>query len=263
MAGMRFGPGGTGSPAIEGIREIASKGLDCVEVEFTYTVWMKDKAAEEFGKVARDLGLSLSIHAPYFVNLASAEKHKIIASKNRILSCCESAQQMGFSQEKEPIYIVFHAAFYGKMEHESCYQQVKKEVFDMMKTMKKNGWDVPVLCPETTGKGSQFGTYQELVRLSQETGCGVCVDFAHIYARDDGKIDYDDVMKTIKNARHLTCHFSGIEYTAKGERRHKLTPVDKIEELFKYAKKYKMDLRIINESPEPLKDAIKMKKLWK
>ena len=252
---LEFGPGGTGSPAAEGLREIKKRGLDCAEVEFTYGVNMTNGYAEGVGRVAGELGLSLSIHAPYYINLASAEKATNSASKKRILDTCERGHHMGAK------YIVFHAAFYGKMDHESCYQQAKKEVLDMLKTIRENRW-TPALCPETTGKGSQFGTYDELVRLSRETGCGVCVDFAHIWARNNGKIDYDDVMKKIKSVKGLTCHFSGIEYSEKGERRHLLTPPDRMRELLKYLKKHSISARIINESPDPVGDAVRMKKLW-
>ena len=68
-------------------------------------------------------------------------------------------------------------------------------------------------------------------------------------------------LKKIKTIKEIHCHFSGIEYTAKGERKHLITEKKDIEELFKYLKKYKIDCTIINESPEPLLDAIKMKKL--
>jgi len=117
-----------------------------------------------------------------------------------------------------------------------------------------------VLCPETTGKKSQFGSLDELVKLSKETGCGVCVDFAHLLARD-GKVDYDDVLKKIKDVKEITGHFSGIEYSEKGERRHILTNEKDIEKLLKALKKHKINIAIINESPDPFGDAVKSKKI--
>ena len=252
---LLFGPGGTGSPAAEGLKIIADKGLKVAELEFTHGVNMSNETAKKVGEVAKRLGMSLSIHAPYYINLASEEPEKITASKKRILDCCERGHHLTAK------YIVFHAAYYGKLGKEECFRIVKKEMLEMQEVIAKNKWNA-VLCPETTGKGSQFGTEDELVRLSLETGCGVCVDFAHIYARNNGKINYDEVMPKIKKVKELTCHFSGIEYTEKGERRHILTPTDKIKELLAAAKKHNISLRIINESPEPLADAEKMQGIW-
>jgi deoxyribonuclease-4 len=95
----------------------------------------------------------------------------------------------------------------------------------------------------------------------KETGCHICVDFAHLKARYNGTIDYDAVMKKIEHVKDLHAHFSGIEYTPKGERRHLITTEAEIKELFKYLNKYKINLTIINESPQPMEDALKMKNL--
>jgi len=102
----------------------------------------------------------------------------------------------------------------------------------------------------------------ELVKLSSETDCGVCIDFAHIYARNIGSINYDYVCKEIKKIKILTGHFAGIEFTDKGERRHVLTEPDRAKELLEYLKKYKISIRLINESPDPVSDALMMKNVW-
>ena len=101
-----------------------------------------------------------------------------------------------------------------------------------------------------------------LLKLSKETGCGICVDFAHLKARNIGKIDYDEVMKKIKDVKYLTCHFSGIVWGAKGERHHELTKEKDLVELFTYLKKYKINTRIINESPDVFGDTLKSMKIW-
>jgi deoxyribonuclease-4 len=95
----------------------------------------------------------------------------------------------------------------------------------------------------------------------KDTHCGICVDFAHLKARYNGIIDYDEIMKKLKDIKHLHAHFSGIEYTAKGERRHIPTSEKEIKELFSFLKKHSIELTIICEAPQPLEDALKMKKL--
>lgn len=254
MAKILIGPAGTGGSSEEGFRRIKELGLDAVEVEFTYSIWMKKDDAVKLNSLNKKLKLRFSIHASYFVNLASFERPKVHASKSRILKSCEIGHYLGAK------YIVFHAGFYQKKDPEIIYQAIKKEILDMIEVIKEKKWNV-VLAPETTGKASQFGNLDELIRLKKETGCHLCVDFAHLRARNKGKIDYDKVMKKLKPLGHIHAHFSGIEWTDKGERRHLLTVEKDIKELFKYLKKYKIDITIINESPDPLGDALKMKKL--
>ena len=251
---IKIGPAGTGGSSEEGFELIKKSNLDAVEVEFTYSVWMKKEDALKIKALNNKLKLDLSIHAPYFINLASKEKAKVIASKARILKSCEIGHYLGAK------YIVFHAGFYQKQDPEMIYQMIKKEILDMLKTIKLKKWNV-VLAPETTGKESQFGSLDELLRLKKETNCSICVDFAHLKARNKGVIDYDVIMKKIKPLGHIHAHFSGIIWTDKGERKHKLTEKKDILELFSYLKKYKIDCTIINESPDNFNDAIKMKKL--
>lgn len=253
---VKFGPAGTGVNSLEGIKQIAKLGLNAVEIEFTYGVRMKSALAKELGKSAKELKLDLSVHAPYYINLASEEKVKITASKKRILLSCERANDLGAK------YIVFHAAFYGKRTHEEVYRMVKSAVIEMQKAIKKKGWKVE-LAPETTGKGSQFGTVDELLRLKKETGCHLAVDFAHLKARNNGKIDYDEIFRKLKPVKHIHAHFSGIEFTEKGERRHLITTKSDFMPLLKAIKKHKADITIINESPDPVGDSLKAKKLFK
>ena len=106
---IRLGPGGTGGLGyIEGLNHAKKLGLTALEVEFTYGVRMQNDSASEIGKLAKELGISLSIHAPYYINLCSEEDVKIAASKKRILESCEKASYLGAK------YIVFHAGFYQK-----------------------------------------------------------------------------------------------------------------------------------------------------
>jgi len=254
MSKILIGPAGTGGSSLEGFKEIKKAGLDAVEVEFTYSVWMKKEQAEKIKELNKELSLQLSIHAPYFINLASLERSKVHASKSRILKCCEIGYYLGVK------YIVFHCGFYQKKDPEEIYQLIKKEIIDIKKTIKEKKWEV-ILAPETTGKASQFGSLDELIKLKKETGCHLTVDFSHLKARNNGNIDYDEVMKKLKPLGHIHAHFSGIEWTEKGERRHLLTEIKDIKELLSYLKKYDIDITIINESPDPFGDAVKMKKL--
>ncbi len=254
---IRLGPAGIGGSveAAKNLEEYQRLGLKAAEIEFTYGVYIKsNKVAEEIGAAAKKFGVLLSVHAPYYINLASYDKKKIEASKKRILSCCERGDALGAK------YVVFHAAYYGKRSEEETYELVKKAILDIQKVIKAKKWKIK-LAPEVSGKKSQFGNLDELLKLKKETGCHLCIDFAHLYARQAGKIDYDKVFKKLKGVGHVHAHFSGIEYTYKGEKRHVLTPLKRLKELLKYVKKYKVDITIINESPDPIKDSVKGLKL--
>ncbi len=249
-----IGPAGTnGSDDINFIH-LKENNLDAVEFEFTYGVWLKKEDAQRLNNLNKKLNLNFSIHAPYFINLNSKEFQKIQASKKRILKSCEIGNYLGAKN------IVFHAGFYQGQDKLMVYERIKEQIKELVNEVKKNKYNV-LLSPETTGKPTQFGDLDELIKLKKETGCSICIDFAHLKARNLGKINYDEVMKKIKPLGKIHSHFSGIEYGNKGEKKHLLTKKEDIEELFFYLKKYDISATIINESPEPFEDSLKMKKI--
>ncbi len=246
------GRAGLGPDPIGELERLNKLGLRLCEVAFTYSVYMNNEQAKLVGEAAKKNNITLTIHGQYYCNLASKEKSKIEATKKRILKAIEVGHHLNAK------YVVFHAAFYQGMDKEEVYQQVKKEVLEMEEIRKKNGWETK-LAVETTGKGSQWGDLDEVIRLANETGIGFCVDFAHLYARDNGHIDYDLVFGKLKQFKEIHCHFSGINFTAKGERSHKIMEQEKIEELAKYFKKYGINATITSESPDTVNDAVRMK----
>jgi len=247
---IRVGPAGSsGLGNLKGVGKVAEMGLDCMEVEFTYGVRMNLETAKNVGALAKEKGVILSVHAPYYINLASDEE-KFVASKQRILDACERAQAMGAQN------VTFHAGFYQKRTPEKTYQLIKKALAGLKKTLARKQWQV-TLCPEVTGKASQFGSLEELLRLVKEIGCGLTVDFSHLYARHQGEIDYGEILNQLPKIFHA--HFSGIEYGHKGERKHIRTTEKFFEPLAKELIRRDLDITIINESPSPYEDAAMMK----
>jgi deoxyribonuclease IV len=259
MSQIKFGPAGIG-----GFKEASSRlemynklGIRCAEIPFTYQVWLTNYQSEVLAESIKKYDIAISIHAPYYINLNSQNKKKTEASIKRILLCCERAHYL------QARYVVFHAAFYGGKSAEQVYEIVKSKILEMQQVISKNNWHVK-LAPETTGKISQFGSLSELLRLHKETGCFLCIDFAHLRARQ-GKIDYQDVFKKIKEAKldNLHCHFSGIEFGDKGELRHLVTEEKDLHDLLEHLKKSGLSANIINESPSPVEDSIKGIKILK
>ncbi|MEM3370242.1 MAG: TIM barrel protein [Candidatus Woesearchaeota archaeon] len=248
--------GPAGSPeasTVDGVFSVARMGLSALEVEFTHGIKMQRETAVKIFEAAKQTGVRLSVHAPYFINLASEDKQKARASRERILRSAELASLMGASP------VVFHAAYYGRLGAERCYEIVKDEINIMQDALKENGWRTE-LAPETTGKPSQFGTLEELLRLRRETGCSFCVDFAHILARN-GSVDYDEVLKKLVGMPNIHSHFSGIEYSSKGERYHKVMSEEEIRKLLLAVLKSGVSITIISESPITWQDSLKMKRI--
>lgn len=212
-----IGPAGLGSPPNKGLERCVSLGCTVAEIPFTRSIFWDNQTSEKVGKLAKEMGVSLTVHAPYFVNLVSLEHEKVLKSRERILLSCERAQHMGASK------VVFHAAFMQGRELKEVYPRVKAEILGLQESLLKEGFEVQ-LAPEVTGKHSEFGDLQSLLKLKQETGCSICVDFAHLKARLNGEIDYSQVFDLLKDEKSLHCHYAGIAYTQKGEKNH--LPVD-------------------------------------
>jgi deoxyribonuclease-4 len=230
--------------------------LKACEIAFTYGVYIKEKQKKEIKEIretAKKLDIRLSIHAPYWINLNSKEKKKIKESKQRIIESCKIGEMLGAYR------VVFHPGYYGGMDEEKTYQNIKKAVLDIQKKIKK--WKIKI-APETTGKVNVFGKEKEILRLVKDTKCSFCVDFAHLLARSQGKETYKQMYDKFKKFKQLHCHFSGIVWGSKGERRHKRTPTAEIKKLLSALPKNK-DIVLISESPNPVKDSVRSLSVYK
>ncbi len=204
-------PGTAGS-----FKRLAELGLNAQELEFVQSVYLKHDAAVELGGVSRDLGIRLSIHAPYFINLCSLEPEKVAASKKRIADSLDRAEALAAQGA-----VAVHPGFFQKRSKEECLQAVVDAGLELSSAYPK-----AILGFETTGKHSAFGSFDETLEVCRQIGHANCVpvvDFAHLYARQMGKIDFAAVLDKLLAFGHsnLYCHFSGINYSDKGE----LTPL--------------------------------------
>jgi deoxyribonuclease-4 len=248
-----FGPAGLGSTklAAQTLEAFAKKGLKACEIAFVHGPYIKPEDTAAVREAAEKFGISLSIHAPYYVNLGSEEKEKREASKERILKCCEIGEMLGAKT------VVFHPGYYGE-NREKTYDVVKQQVEDMLAHIKKKGWKIQI-APEIMGKTNVFGSLDEISRLAKETGSFFCIDFAHLLARDK-KVDYDAVERAFPQKRwHV--HFSGIIYGDKGEKSHKPTESKEWKELLKKLPKDR-EIVIINESPSMVDDSVDGLKIY-
>ena len=249
MAIINLGLSGLGGVATaEQVLEKYNKlGFKACEIAFTYGAYIKENQCEKIRLAAKKYKIALSIHAHYWINLNSEEKDKIEKSKQRILRCCKIGHLLGAKK------IVFHPGYYGKMSKDETYKNIKKEMLELQKEVKKNKWDVK-LCPETTGKINVFGSIEEIKQLVKDTKCSFTIDFSHLWARSLGTMSYKEMLDNFKEFKTLHCHFSGIEFGPKGERKHKRVEKDKLTNLLKEILKTNHTVTIISESPDPVSD---------
>ncbi len=273
MAGLRIGTAGIPASAKpqttpDGIRRLAELGLDHMEIEFVRGVRMGEKTALTVGELAEELSISLTVHAPYYINLNSADPEKIEASKKRIVQAAKVGAAAG------AVSVTFHAAFYHDDDPQQVYQLVKGHMEDMLEELARSGVNIR-LSPETTGGPTQFGTLEELIRLGQELpGVYPCVDFAHLYARSLGEYNsyqhFAGVLQSIRDGlgeealKAMHIHLSGIEYGPRGEKRH--VPLEETELDYRAVLQALVDFDVAGwltcESPILEEDALILKGLY-
>lgn len=203
---------------------LGDMNLDGMELEFVHGVRISDESRKLVKQIRHDKNFVLTAHCPFYINLNSKEEEKIEASINRIIETAQAAHDTGaFS-------VTYHAAFYTGMDKETVYKQVKKANEIISNAVKSQGFDVWIR-PETTGKATQWGDLDEVIRLSKEFDFVLpCIDFSHLHARSTGEFNtYDEFCMIFEKLgkelgdtalRAFHGHLAGIKYTDKGERNH-------------------------------------------
>ncbi len=229
--------------------------LDGLEVEFVHGVRMSDDTRKYLKQISQEQGFILTSHGPFYINLNSKEDEKVEASVQRIIETAQAANDFGGYS------ITYHAAFYMGGEKETVYQQVKKQTAKIIETLQKEKIDVWIR-PETTGKATQWGDYEEIIRLSKEFEQVLpCVDFSHVHARTAGEYNtYDEFCLILDRISkelgqraidNFHAHLAGIDYTAKGEKRHLILEESDMnyKDLLKALKSFGVKGALVCESP--------------
>jgi len=263
-----LGPGGNcitakESSTLGSFERLKELNLNAQEIEFVRSIYLSPKAAEEVGRLAKNYGILLSVHAPYFINLLSDKKETIEASIKRILESLDRAERM------EAKFVVVHAAYYGKLSKEEAFKKMKEITLKIIEEMEKMDIKKTKLAYETMAKGSQFADLDELLRLMKEVKSKlltICVDFAHLYCLGNGKIDYSAILDRLKGFKHIHSHFSNVKYNLNTKKFVDVhVPIDShplFEPLAKEILKRNFDITIISESPKLELDSLKMKETF-
>lgn len=204
---------------------IEKMGLDAYEYQCGRGVKIGEDKADMLGRFAAEKGIKLSLHAPYYISMSSVEEQKRDNSVDYILASARAVNAMGGSR------IVVHTGSCGKLPREEALRLAKDTMKKAIAALDNEGLGNIRVCPETMGKMNQLGTLEEVLELcTLDERLLPCIDFGHLNARTLGalkeKQDFAAVLDAIENKlgaarlKEFHSHFSKIEYTAGGEKRH-------------------------------------------
>jgi len=216
---------------------LKAKNIDSYEYQAGNGLRAGAAALRKIGEEAAANGIILSVHAPYYISLASDDEEIIAKSVGHIAKTLGGAKAMGAG------IIVVHCGGLGKKSRGAALEKAKSTLAKSLESLHKSGKtdknkdkkdkiEVKIGL-ETMGKQNQLGTLEEVLEL-----CGLdreillpVVDFGHLHARETGekfktREDYHKIFEAVGEslgdvaAKYLHCHFSKIEYTKMGEKKH-------------------------------------------
>ena len=205
---------------------LAEKGLDAYEYAAGRGVRIKEETARAIAEQANKMHIKMSLHAPYFINFAATEKEQMSKNDEYIISSLHAAHNLGADR------VVFHSGGQGKASRSKAMEQTKRGIAQMLDKTSGLGFANIMLMPETMGKKGQIGTLEEVVDICLiDRGRLIpTVDFGHLHAVTGGLyVDKDDYKRAFDfigdklgdNAlNNLHVHFSRIEFTKAGEKKH-------------------------------------------
>ena len=204
---------------------VSKNGLGAYEYQCGKGVKLSVDAAKKLGKAAKENNILLSVHAPYYISLSSAESEKRDKSIDYILQTLTVAKAMGAKR------IVVHSGTAGDLTRRQAMELAKDTLVRSLNAAKSAGFDDILICPETMGKVKQLGTVEEVAELcSLDERLVPTIDFGHVNSMTLGGLkvlaDFENVFDILENklggwrATNFHAHYSRIEYTNAGEKKH-------------------------------------------
>ena len=203
----RFGPSGNSlsfyqqghKSSVEAPKWLADMGLSAYEYSCTKGVKIKKDTAARIGDEANKYDIALSIHAPYYINLASPDSKKRDNSVNYIIQSLEAARWIVAKR------VVFHPGACSNMDRGSALELALDTLKRVINEADDMGLGDIVLCPETLGKLNQLGSLEEVLRMCRvDERLLPTIDFGHIHAYTGGGLktyeDYKAALDTIEEA---------------------------------------------------------------
>lgn len=204
---------------------VKENGLGAYEYQCGKGVKISDEAAKILGENASECGIRLSVHAPYYISLSSTDPEKRDNSIGYILRTLEAAKHMGAKR------IVVHSGSCGDITRRESLELAKDTLLRAVKAADEAGFGDISICPETMGKVKQLGTVDEVCELcSIDERLIPTIDFGHVNSQTLGGLktmeDFERIFDTIHKQlgeyrlKNFHAHYSRIEYTNSGEKKH-------------------------------------------
>ena len=228
-----FGPAGNADSfpyksSVDAPKWIAAQGLDVYEYQCGKGVNVREETAQKLGAAAREAGIALSLHAPYFINLANPDPESLQKTIGYIVSACEAADWMGAKR------VVIHSGALMKRTRREALDTARYSLREVIAACDASGFAHIALCPETMGKINQLGDLDEVLELcTLDERLIPTVDFGHLYARTLGELEgheacvkmLDRIQEVLgeNRARTFHSHFSKIQFTPNGGEKMHLT----------------------------------------
>ena len=200
-------------------------GLNAFEYQCGHGVRLGLDKAAKMAALAAPKDILFSVHAPYYISMSSLEEDKRLNSVNYLLQSAAVCRALGGQR------VIFHSGSCGKQSREAALEKALDTLRRAQTALDEAGFSDITLCPETMGKIGQLGTLDEVLELCKvDERITPCIDFGHLNARTLGgiasKADYAAILDKVEaalggaRAKRFHVHFSRIEYSAGGEKRH-------------------------------------------
>lgn len=257
-------PGGS----VGAIMRLAELGLNGLELGWVRAVRVSEEMCANIKAASNENNVSLSIHAPYYINL-NADDQEWPKSRQRLIDSAHYGNLAGATD------IIFHPGTYFGRPPEEVLPIALKRLESCLEELRQANNPV-ILRPETMGKSAMLGSLEDTLEMGKALpGVEPCIDFAHLHARaGDGSMNtYDEWMQVLEKyasalgdsaLQRLHIHLSGILYSEKGEREH--LPLEEADldlgAILLALKTSGAGGRMLCESPILEEDALLIKKRW-
>jgi len=264
---IRFGPAGIplsckGRTLKDGIEDVHALELNAMEVQLVRAVGEVLGDLAEINELSKELDVSLSVHAPYYMDL-TGDKTAVAKSIDNLKWSADIAEQLGAD------IVATHIGINHTTNAKKTLEAVVKNVRILRDHLKKKKYKCK-LGLETSGRQKVFGSLEEVLLVCKRvSGVVPVLNFAHIHAYEDGalkrKEDFQEILaKVIKitKSTHFYTHFSGVEHEEGNKKR--CTPIKKGDMRFEPLAECLLDnedyeITIISGSPLLEHDAMYMK----
>ncbi len=205
---------------------LAAQGLSAYEYQCSRGVTIGEATARAIGEAVRAHGISLSIHAPYYINLATEDDAIAANTRGHFRKSLVAARWLGADR------VTFHIGGPGKQPRDRAVERATRLFAAILEDADKEGLLAGVyLAPETMGKQNQLGNLAEVLAFCRLSKWVIpTIDFGHLHAVTGGGYTtygeyaaaFDQVAEALGEeiAAGIHIHFSRIEYTKAGEKRH-------------------------------------------